>query len=94
MKNVFSFPGGKKGIISYLGLLIALLIIAWLTIKMFNTYYKKSPQPTMANQGVSGFMEEQNIDTSDQGAILDSVKVKLANIQNTAAQRSEEAQQY
>ena len=86
MKKTDRFQN-QAGFIGLIGLLIALIIIAWLTLKVFNQYYGPSLKSSAGSAEDKGFFAQQGIDTSTQGAVLDSVKAKLGDIQKTTAGR-------
>lgn len=91
MKNIWILQKNNKGFVGLIGLLIALIIIGWLTIKVLNTYYKQSSGVSIRQQQMANLAPEETVNpSSPPTTVIDSVRSRLKNVQNTAAARMKE----
>ena len=77
----------EKGFFTLLGLIFALLLVCIILCMMARVYFKK---PVVGTKDASGILLEENIDTSNYKAIVDSVRDKTEEINQQRLNRVNE----
>ena len=75
---------GNDGFLSFLGLLLVLAIIGFLSYNAFKNYFVNKP---ISDKNTSQSLEEQGIDTGSYQSILGTARKKIKDINKQSSRR-------